>query len=81
MAQERVMIRTKDGECPTFVMTPDGDGPWPAAIVYMDGLAIRPVMIDMAARLAGAGYVALLPDLFYRFGAYAPAGPEESICW
>jgi carboxymethylenebutenolidase len=77
MAQERVTIRTKDGECPTFVMTPDGDGPWPAAILYMDGGGIRPAMIDMATRLAGSGYVVLLPDLFYRFGAYGPLDPKK----
>lgn len=77
MAQERVAIRTKDGECSTFVMTPDGDGRWPAVIFYMDGLAIRPAMIDMATRLAAAGYVVLLPDLFYRFGSYTPLDPKE----
>ncbi len=77
MAHEQVTIRTRDGECPTHVLTPDGEGPWPAAIVYMDGLAIRPAMIDMAARLAGGGYVVLLPDLFYRFGPYAPLDPKE----
>jgi carboxymethylenebutenolidase len=56
-------------------LTPDGAGPWPAAIFYMDGLGIRPALIDMAARLASGGYVVLLPDLFYRFGPYPPLDP------
>lgn len=77
MAQERVPIRTKNGECPTFVMRPDRDGPWPAAIVYMDAGGIRPTMIAIATRLARAGYVVLLPDLFYRFGAYLPLDPKK----
>jgi carboxymethylenebutenolidase len=34
-------------------------------------------MIDMATRLAAAGYVVLLPDLFYRFGSYTPLDPKE----
>jgi carboxymethylenebutenolidase len=31
----------------------------------------------MARRLADAGYVVLLPDMFYRFGAYGPFVPAE----
>ena len=77
MPHEQVSIRTRDGECPTHVLTPDGAGAWPAAIFYMDGLAIRPVLVEMAARLAGGGYVVLLPDMFYRFGPYEPMDPKE----
>jgi carboxymethylenebutenolidase len=77
---ERVSIRTPDGECMIHVLTPDaataGKGPWPAAIFYMDALAIRPALIDMAARLASGGYVVLLPDLFYRFGPYEALDPK-----
>jgi carboxymethylenebutenolidase len=77
VGHEQVTIRTKDGECRTHVLTPDGAGPWPAVIIYMDALAIRPTLVEMAARLASAGYVVLLPDLFYRFGDYAPLDPKE----
>lgn len=77
MTQEQVAIRMNDGECPTFVATPDGKGPWPAVIFYMDALGVRPAMIDMAARLATCGYVVLLPDLFYRFGSYGPLDAKE----
>ena len=76
MAHEQVSIRTNDGDCPTHVLTPEGAGPWPAVIFYMDALAIRPTLVDMAARLADEGYVVLLPDLFYRFGPYAPLDPK-----
>ncbi len=77
MAHEPVTIHTADGDCPTHVLTPEGTGPWPAVIFYMDGLAIRPTLVEMAARLAGHGYVVLLPDMFYRFGPYAPLVPKE----
>jgi carboxymethylenebutenolidase len=77
MAHEQVSIRTRDGECPTQVLTPDGEGPWPAVIIYMDALGIRPALTDVAGRLANAGYVALLPDLFYRYGPYEPMDPKE----
>lgn len=77
MPEERVEIATADGLCSTHVVTPDGDGPWPAVILCMDAGGIRPGMLDMARRLAGDGYVALLPDLFYRHGPYGPFVPRE----
>ncbi len=73
MAREQVVIRTADGECPTSMFTPDGSaGPWPAVILFMDGLGIRPVLVDMGQRIADAGFLVLLPDLFYRAGPYEP---------
>ena len=77
MSHEQVTLRTQDGECPTHVMTPAGKGAWPAAVMYMDAGGIRPAMCDMAQRLAEAGYVVLLPDLFYRYGPYGPFVPAE----
>lgn len=73
MAQELVHLDTGDGRCPTQVFTPrEGDGPWPGAILYMDAFGVRSVLEQMAQRLADAGYVVLLPDLFYRLGARPP---------
>jgi carboxymethylenebutenolidase len=77
MAQEQVSIRTRDGECPAYVFTPAGAGSWPAAIFFMDGLAIRPTLFEMGQRLADGGYVVLLPDLFYRAGPYEPMDPKK----
>lgn len=58
-------------------MSPEGDGPWPAAVFYGDAGGIRPAMLEMATRLADAGFVVLLPDLYYRYGAYGPLVPRE----
>jgi carboxymethylenebutenolidase len=79
MSHEQVSIRTKDGECPTHVFTPTdkSKGKWPAAIFFMDGLAIRPTLFEMGQRLADAGYLVLLPDLFYRAGPYEPLVPKD----
>lgn len=75
---EQVSIRTGDGDCRSFVFKPDGAGSWPAVILYMDGLAIRPALFAMADRMAKeGGYVVLLPDLFYRKGPYEPFDPKE----
>lgn len=78
MVHEQVAIRTCDGVCHTHVMSPDDSGgPWPATIFYADAGGIRPALIEMAQCLADAGYIVLLPDLFYRYGSYGPLVPKE----
>ncbi len=77
MPIEQIIIRTRDGECPSQVATPEGAGPWPAVIFYNDAGGMRPGATEMAQHLADKGYVVLLPDLFYRFGPYGPLVPKE----
>ncbi|UAJ09446.1 dienelactone hydrolase family protein [Glacieibacterium megasporae] len=77
MPHKHVAITTRDGICPCYAVTPDGSGPWPAIIFYTDAGGMRPAMLDMAQCLADAGYVVLLPDLFYRYGSYGPLVPAE----
>jgi carboxymethylenebutenolidase len=72
-----IEIKTRDGVCPCYEYKPPGLGPWPAVLVYMDGLAIRPAMLEIGERLATHGYLVLLPDLFYRSGPYAPMDPHK----
>jgi carboxymethylenebutenolidase len=76
LGQEQISIRTGDGDCRAWVFTPEGTGPWPAVIFFMDGLAIRPPLLEMGARMAAGGYVVLLPDMFYRAGLYEPLDPK-----
>ncbi len=77
MPKEQITIPTDDGDCPSYVLTPATGEKSPAVIFYMDAGGIRPAMVQMAERLSEAGYVVLLPDLFYRFGPYGPLVPEE----
>ena len=79
MKHEQITVLAKDGPCNAHVLTPDGEGPWPAVIFYTDAFGIRPAMIEMATQLAGGGYVVLVPDLFYRFGPYGPLVPKEVL--
>ena len=72
----KVEIKTKDGTCPSYVYRPMGRGPWPAVLIFMDGLGIRPAMLEIGERLATHGYFVLLPDLFYRSGPYEPMNPH-----
>ncbi len=72
MGSTQVAIATRDGSCRSFVYRPAGKGPWPAVLMFMDGIGIRPALLEVGARLASYGYYVLLPDLFYRSGRYEP---------
>lgn len=77
MPCKRIIIQTRDGSCAAQLMTPAGEGRWPAVIFYADAGGIRPAVTEMAQRLADEGYAVLLPDLFYRYGPYGPLVPKE----
>ena len=74
---DKVGINTRDGTCTSYEFRPEGRGPWPAVLVFMDGLGIRPAMLEIAERLSANGFFVLLPDLFYRSGPYAPMDPHK----
>jgi carboxymethylenebutenolidase len=73
---ETLTIHTADGACPAHVYRPDGTGPWPGVLFYIDGIGMRPAMHEMADRLAKAGYYVLMPDLFWRAGEYTAPDPK-----
>ena len=60
-------IATPDGTCDCTVAHPE-NGPAPAILMFMDGIGIRPALVEMAERFAAEGYFVLLPNMFYRAG-------------
>ena len=70
-------VTTPDGSCPVTLAIPDGDGPWPGVILYPDAGGARAALRDMAERLAGLGYVVLVPDVYYRSGNWAPFNMKD----
>lgn len=76
MPHTTLQIETQDGRCPTHVYHPEGTGPWPGVLLYMDGIGMRPALMDMAEQLASGGYYVLLPDLFYRVGFTGEQGAK-----
>jgi carboxymethylenebutenolidase len=48
---------------------PDGEGPWPAVVMVHEVFGIDDNMRAQMTRLASAGYVVLMPDLYSRGGA------------
>src|SRR5436190_1114709 len=77
MPRDETTIQTRDGACPAFVFRPSGATALPGVLVYMDGIGIRPALFSLCERIASAGYLALLPDLFYRAGPYEAPDPKR----
>jgi carboxymethylenebutenolidase len=48
---------------------PEGNGPWPAVVMVHEVFGIDHAMRAQITRLASAGYVVLMPNLFSRGGA------------
>jgi carboxymethylenebutenolidase len=65
-------ITTADGSCSVTLSTPEGEGPWPAVVMYPDAGGARPTFVSMAERLATLGYAVLVPDFYYRDAGWAP---------
>lgn len=65
---KRVDVPTADGTADAYVSSPAAGGPHPGVLMYMDAYGLRPRLREMASRLASAGYVVLVPNLFYREG-------------
>ena len=65
MTQTTVDVTTPRGTMPTHVHRPDGDAPSARVVLFMDAPGIRPALFGYADRLAGAGYTAIVPDLYY----------------
>jgi len=71
VTEKDVTVKTADGTCDAVLFHPTGQGSWPAVLVWPDIMGLRPAFRDMGRRLAGQGYVVLVPNPFYR-SAKAP---------
>lgn len=84
VVEKDVEIKTPDGMADAALYYPEGRGKWPAVVIWPDVVSLRPVFREMGRRLAGEGYVVLVPNLYYRVrkapvidGAFNFANPED----
>lgn len=74
MKNSRITLAVKDApEMQAYVALPEGEGPFPAMIVFQEAFGVNGHIRSVADRLAAEGYVAIAPELFHRT---APAGFE-----
>ena len=65
MSRETLKISTPDGQFDAYVARPAA-AKAPAVVVIQEIFGVNAVMREVADRLAGAGYLAICPDLFWR---------------
>ncbi len=65
MTPTPIEIATARGTMPVYLSAPSATGPRPAVVLYMDASGVREDLHTAAKRLSDAGYVAVLPDLYY----------------
>ena len=63
-------------EMDMYASIPSGSGPFPAVVIAFHVGGLDDFDRAMADRLAAAGYVAVVPDLFHRLSAEVMAGPR-----
>jgi len=68
MPEKEIRVSTRDGDMRTFVVHPDGEGPFPVALLLMDGVGYREQIKENARRFAAGGYYVVAPDLYHRIG-------------
>lgn len=59
-------VPAAEGVAEACFVKPDGPGPYPGVLLFMDVFGLRPQISEMATRIAGRGYAVLAPNLFYR---------------
>jgi carboxymethylenebutenolidase len=75
VAEGDVQVKTPSGVCDAALIRPQGQGHWPAVIMFVDALGLRPEMRNMAKRLAADGYTVLVPNPYYRLTKAPGIGP------
>jgi carboxymethylenebutenolidase len=63
-----IKVNTPDGEIDALLATPEGQGPWPGVVVVHDAIGYARDNESISRRIAAAGYLAIMPDLYSRGG-------------
>ena len=66
------MVPAPDGGIRSVVLSPAGDGPWPGVLLYTDIFQLTESTLRTARRLASAGFVVCVPEIY-------PHGPLAGV--
>nr|WP_300144063.1 dienelactone hydrolase family protein [Propionicimonas sp.] len=70
-------VSTPDGLAEVIVEASPAGGP--GIILFMDAFGLRPRVREIAAEIAGWGYVVFAPNVFYRDGTVAELAPTGDL--
>jgi carboxymethylenebutenolidase len=62
---EWVQIPVDAARLPGYLARPAGQGPWPAVLLGFEMFGVTGYLRDVAAKVAGRGYLALVPDFYH----------------
>lgn len=69
MRTSLVDVPTEDGVADSYLVVPDGAGPFPGVVYFPDAFGLRPRVLEMAERIAAEkGHAVLAPNILYRGG-------------
>jgi carboxymethylenebutenolidase len=70
--EDEVRLAGPDGDIRSIVVRPTGDGPWPGVLFYTDIFQLTESTLRTARRLAAAGFLVCLPEIY-------PRGPLAGV--
>src|SRR6187549_1966150 len=67
VVEQTVAVATPDGNADALLFYPSSrGGHWPAVVVWTDSAGLRPAYSEIGRKLAGEGYVVLIPNAYFR---------------
>ena len=75
LREDEVMVPAPDGGIRSVVLSPAGEGRWPGVLLYTDIFQLTESTLRTARRLAAAGFVVCVPEI-YPHGALAGVALE-----
>jgi carboxymethylenebutenolidase len=72
LREDEILVPASGHDIRTVVLSPVGDGPWPGVLLYTDIFQLTDSTLRTARRLASAGFVVCVPEIY-------PRGPLAGV--
>jgi carboxymethylenebutenolidase len=72
LREDKVLVPAPDCEIRSVILSPVGEGPWPGVLLYTDIFQLTDSTLRTARRLASAGLVVCVPEIY-------PRGPLAGV--